>query len=312
MRRKQSSPKFSLKLPKLPSVSFKRIFKKQPQMVEQSKTDTVEYIDDRTLIEKRFEKMGHLIDPEEKKDKTKPKLIQLTKVQIATYGFIVLTATAIAGSVIALQQIFRIRNIEVSSLKPVQLIGLQSFRGDSLLFTSQTQIKGEVLSANAEVKDVLVTKKYPNTINIHVSLYEPLAYLQTNGGLVLLSDDGHILSKARVKTLDLPVISYYQQLSYEMLQSGENIDFLDIIKGLHFLQKSLDLGFKITSIDINGYNMLGLYAGDKEILFTLEKDSDLQDYQLETITRQLKIQGKDFKKIDLRFDKPVVEFSNKS
>ena len=39
-----------------------------------------------------------------------------------------------------------------------------------------------------------------------------------------------------------------------------------------------------------------------------KKEKELQDYQLEFIIRQFKIEGKEFKKIDLRFDKPVIAF----
>jgi len=46
----------------------------------------------------------------------------------------------------------------------------------------------------------------------------------------------------------------------------------------------------------------------KKIIFSVKKDREEQDYLLETIIRQFKIQGKEFQEIDLRFNKPVIAF----
>lgn len=53
--------------------------------------------------------------------------------------------------------------------------------------------------------------------------------------------------------------------------------------------------------------MLALYANDKKLVFTTEKDTGLQDYQLGVLTKQFKIEGRDFKVMDFRFDKPIIE-----
>ena len=63
------------------------------------------------------------------------------------------------------------------------------------------------------------------------------------------------------------------------------------------------------TIDIKGQDMLVFnLESDKEIIFSNKKEKELQDYQLEFIIKQFKIEGKEFKKIDLRFEKPVVTF----
>ena len=42
--------------------------------------------------------------------------------------------------------------------------------------------------------------------------------------------------------------------------------------------------------------------GDKKKGFSNNKEKEIQTYQLELIIRQFKIEGKEFKKIDLRFE----------
>ena len=63
------------------------------------------------------------------------------------------------------------------------------------------------------------------------------------------------------------------------------------------------------AIDIKGQDVILFNLIDnKKIIFSNNKDREAQEYQLELIIRQFKIEGKDFRKIDLRFNKPIVEF----
>ena len=63
------------------------------------------------------------------------------------------------------------------------------------------------------------------------------------------------------------------------------------------------------TIDIKGQDMLVFNLIDgKQIIFSNSKDKNTQNYQLELIIKQFKIEGKEFKKIDLRFDKPIISF----
>ena len=68
----------------------------------------------------------------------------------------------------------------------------------------------------------------------------------------------------------------------------------------------MDLELKINSIDISSLDMLGFNLDGKKLLFTTEKPVETQAYILEKVVGQFKIEGKDFKSLDLRFDKPVI------
>ena len=50
-----------------------------------------------------------------------------------------------------------------------------------------------------------------------------------------------------------------------------------------------------------------LYKTD-EFTKWAKKNLDKQEYELRTIVKQFLIQGKKFKSLDLRFNKPVVKF----
>ncbi|MEK9169228.1 MAG: hypothetical protein AAB788_00635, partial [Patescibacteria group bacterium] len=73
--------------------------------------------------------------------------------------------------------------------------------------------------------------------------------------------------------------------------------------------KLKQINLRPLTIDIKGQDMLVFNLNDsKVIVFSNSKDKDVQDYQLELIIRQFKIEGKEFKKIDLRFNKPIIQF----
>ena len=75
-----------------------------------------------------------------------------------------------------------------------------------------------------------------------------------------------------------------------------------------FLEKLQELRFKINSIDIAGFYMLGLYTNEKKFYFSSEKDRKKQVYLLESSVREMKIKGQEFITLDLRYENPVVTF----
>ena len=54
--------------------------------------------------------------------------------------------------------------------------------------------------------------------------------------------------------------------------------------------------------------MLLFNVGEKKIIFSSEKEAGSQLFQLQQIVKQFKVEGRAFKEIDLRYDKPVVRF----
>ncbi|MEK7522610.1 MAG: hypothetical protein AAB569_03450, partial [Patescibacteria group bacterium] len=106
-----------------------------------------------------------------------------------------------------------------------------------------------------------------------------------------------------------PIINYYQKLNSNSFQTGDWIDYKDIKQTLFFIDKLKQINLIPLTIDIKGQDMLVFNLNDsKVIVFSNSKDKDVQDYQLELIIRQFKIEGKEFKKIDLRFNKPIIQF----
>ncbi len=180
-----------------------------------------------------------------------------------------------------------------------------------MLLLDEDEVVDMLKKSNSYVKSVAVKKNYPDELELHIEYYSPLAILNVKDGFFLLSDDGIILEKSREEFKDKkqPHITYYQNISLSSYQAGQQILFKDIQDSIYFLKKLKSLKIEVNSIDIAGFHMLGLYtSAEEKYYFSSDKEREKQTYQLETSVRYFKVNGKKYKTLDLRFDKPVVTF----
>lgn len=229
------------------------------------------------------------------------------------YNFLrfVILIVLIYSIFILLNSFFSVRHILVQKNnlnKKIALNGLSVLQRQNILILSTDRVRKEIIERNPWVRNTTVSKLLPDTLQVKIDLYNPFAYLKSNEGYFLLSDDARILAKQKFLSNLLPVISYYQQFDYQSLSSGEFLRQKDILTTLSFLEKLKEMNIQINSIDIGSSHMLVFNSDGKIIIFTTEKSQERQRYELEIIVRQTKIDGKDFKSLDLRFDKPVIIF----
>ncbi len=221
-------------------------------------------------------------------------------------GLIVITGLVFLGLMI-LNNYFRISRIEVEALPEGQSIkGLDLYENKNIFFIQEKEMAEKIKLENPNIQQVTIKKQLPNQLKITVKLYKPLAALKANVGYLIISEDGRILAKDKQNRLDLPEINYYQKINFYSSYPGEWIGFEDVVTSLKLLKFSLDLKLAIDMIDINGLDMIGFNLGGNKILFTTKKKESIQEFELEKIVRQFKIEGRSFKSLDLRFDKPVV------
>lgn len=212
-------------------------------------------------------------------------------------------------SLFLIDNFFSIKNVQIVSDRKFSLANKEELVNKNLLLLNQEQISKKIIKENYLLKTAVVEKVFPNNLKITVSFYEPCVSLVVNNGYFNLSCDGRILMKSKNILQYLPVINYYQKLNSGSFQTGDWIDFEDIKKTFYFINKLKEINLNLLTVDIKGQDMLVFnLIDDKQIVFSDNKEMELQDYQLELIIKQFKIEGKNFKKIDLRFEKPVIQF----
>ncbi len=205
-------------------------------------------------------------------------------------------------------KVFSIKRIEVhSESKTTPVIrGIELYYRDNLVFLSKKKLDADLAKKNPQLKSIVSEKKFPSTIILTVEISQPFAALEVSqGGYFQLSADGRILEKIKHKPT-VPLIIYSQKLNYMFFSPGDLIEYSDLQAALYFLQKTEEIGMRVDTIDIAGRSMIRLNLKNRQILFTTEKDKNLQTYQMATIVKQFAITGHDFKVLDLRFDKPLI------
>lgn len=227
---------------------------------------------------------------------------------IKTIFFTLLFSGIFFSPLWAANTFIKVQKIIIEGENKGKLRGLNSYYQKNMLFISIKDAEESLLASNPELQSVSIEKKFPNSLVIAVTLQPILATIEMNEGYAYLSEKGKIIRKSREKKDSLPLIRYYQKMNYSSFGAGDDMKYIDILLTLHFIKKLSDLGLKTDFVDIDGLDMLLFIIGDKNIIFTTEKDTKTQDYELEQIIRQFRIEGKEFKSLDLRFEKPIIKF----
>jgi len=201
---------------------------------------------------------------------------------------------------------FSVSVIEISGSK--ELKGLKTLQGQFIFFIFSKKFEKQLYDLNPQIKSVQLVKIYPNKIHIDVKKYNTLAIFEVEAGYFFLSEDGRILEKRKEQKENLPIIHYYQKFYFNEYNSGDKLEYKDILYCLFFVNKLHYLGVKIDSIDINGLDMLIFNSGDKKYIFTTSKEKQLQYGEFKTIIERFKIERTEYASIDLRFEKPIIKF----
>ncbi len=201
-----------------------------------------------------------------------------------------------------------IKKIEVVGKTYENLTGLAELNMQNLLFLKTATVGKKLVQQNPQIEKVTIQKNYPNKITIYVQTYQPIADLQTSPGFFVLGNDGRIIAKIKKNPPALPLIHYYQQFYYYQNNAGDYISYPDLKAAIFFLNKLNTLNVRVDTIDIQDIDMLVFNLNSKKIIFTSIADLNREAYDLETIITRFKMEAVDFKTLDLRFDKPVVQF----
>lgn len=186
--------------------------------------------------------------------------------------------------------------------------GIADYQNKNIIFLSTDLLERDLLFKNPQLKKVTAIKLFPRTIRIELDFQRALANLEVSGGFLTLSEDGRIMNKNSKIYGAFPSIQYYQKYELSSYDLGQYVSLKDITVTLTFLKKLAELNNKVEKVDINGPHMIVFNVQKKSIIFSADKDLGKQLYQLETLIHQFTIEGKEFKSLDLRFDKPIVTF----
>jgi len=176
----------------------------------------------------------------------------------------------------------------------------------NLLFFPSEKLKEEIKQGFPQTGDLKIKKRIFNTLSFELQSKKPVAALsvESSGSLFYwLDEEGIVLSKTD-KNNGLPLILIKND---PVLEVGQSFQY-----GGSQAIMSLVIGLKMHLVESKTLRLVSpreieVWLEDETlILFNSEKDMENQLDSLQLILSRAKIEGKTIKKIDLRFDKPVI------
>ncbi|MCX7996756.1 MAG: hypothetical protein N2691_03270 [Patescibacteria group bacterium] len=225
-------------------------------------------------------------------------------------SYIVFILAVVAGffSLYAIDSYFRISTITVyQSTKSGIPRGIEAFYNSFSLIMNPAQIAREIEQQNPSIRKARVDLQLPDRLDLFLEFHTPAVAIRGFQGDIILADDGTIIEKKREEEKTLPRILHYQTPDFFSYQAGQKYDYTDILSTIYFIRKLGSLGIKVTRAEITDVTRIELYAGEQVFRFTMEKERELQAYQVERLIKELAISGQKYSTIDLRFEKPVFE-----
>jgi cell division septal protein FtsQ len=195
--------------------------------------------------------------------------------------------------------------------------------GKNLIFLKKEEISKKFLSEHYVVKNLKIKKVLPNKLVFELEKRKEVAVLgfelkleekettssgkpvfETTKDFFLVDEEGVVIKKENDPLLPLILLS--EQLSLNVGQQVPQREIVEAIKFLTTLRLNL-LEPKIAKIT-SPYSLTVWLKDGEEVVFSLKKEIQVQVDSLQFILSRSKIEGKEIKKIDLRFDKPVVSY----
>lgn len=150
------------------------------------------------------------------------------------------------------------------------------------------------------VGDVVIKKKYPQTVIVEISERKPIAKVSQSGGREFLLDRKGVLYSEVVpefRGLRLVTLEFGMDLGL-----GQKVDAN--VVALILLEES-----PVSAIKFVEQEGIEVSAGQNlTILFSRQKSVADQIRALQTILQKYRIEGKQLKSVDLRYEQPVVKY----
>lgn len=209
--------------------------------------------------------------------------------------------------------VFKVHNFEVNGAKnfvnksDVLTQVKEYVKDQNILKIDETILENTLNNTFLGAKSFSVQKKIPDTLIVTVNERQPLALLKTKNSdnvykYYLVDDEGYILGLVDPNTMNLPIINYEEAVTV-----GIFIDKTLIPLYLGLINSSDTAQLKISSVSVNEKYVTFFIDNTIEVLLGKNKDIKQMIFVLKELTKQLSFEGKDVKKIDLRYDKVVVE-----
>jgi hypothetical protein len=174
---------------------------------------------------------------------------------------------------------------------------------DNLLLLDTAAIRKQLLADNIQIGDIQITKSYPHTLVIAITFKSPIARIRTDKRIALIDSGGIVIATDTHADGILPLIDF----NVQDVPDGTRITNPDVAAALA-LVGGVPAGFAIDEVITAESGVLRAVSGKTSILFEPNTPIGPMLSTLQTLMTGFRMKGTVPASIDLRFDKPVVQF----
>lgn len=170
-----------------------------------------------------------------------------------------------------------------------------------LLTLDKKEVAGDLRAFSPWIKEVEIMRQYPQTLKLRIKEYEPIAYGLKEEKRILLSPEGTVLPDRN--EIVLPLVP----VDCEISVSDGTLTNQGLLRGIELLPTLI--------LETDTLPSRVVCLPDERYQITLPKtiveyDKDIESAEtsasLQLLFRQFRIEGTWPKRIDLRFDKPLL------
>jgi cell division septal protein FtsQ len=231
------------------------------------------------------------------------------------FSFVVI-GLAIFGFLLAFYEVFV--NSEAFKVSEVEIVGAKTFvnSGDAQQLADRKSLGVHIMMLDAKemevvmqnnfqgAREIKVKKDYPSKVVVEITERVPLAVVFSNRSddYFLIDEEGYVLGVIDEEKTNLPKVTYDGTL-----QVGYFLD-KDLVPLYLELLNSLDeTNLKASSVTVSE-RYVSFYLDDSiHVLVGRSKDLSNSIKILSELVKQLALEGAEISRIDLRFDKVIVE-----
>ena len=200
--------------------------------------------------------------------------------------------------------VFKVKEVRLVQTHPCLPENFQKesgIDGKDILFISSQKLENGLKDKFPCIDEIKIAKNFPSKITINITAKQPIVRIE--GTNLLISESGQVTENTASK--DNPIIYLPQEPKPQVGQIITDTNVLSALKITSALLKSdfMPSTIRFLKDDIAIYNRQGLV-----VLFSAKKEIDKQVDSLQQVLSQAKIDATKITKIDLRFDKPVIEY----
>lgn len=178
----------------------------------------------------------------------------------------------------------------------------EQLKGKNLITLDTLKVSARAVSNFPVIESATIEKKFPREVQVFLTERSPLAIISARNGNFVVDKNGQVFCEAGENTI-LPKVLFKDNLNIGDLVSAKNI-----VARIRLLSALKEKSIPVSEVSVAESSISALIKNGPSAIFEIDSDFSELVSLLKQIILKYRIEGKDLRKVDLRFQNPVVSF----